>query len=141
MAEIGDTYRMPKAHEEEIKSLNKNYNIGKVVGKGAFGMVCTGTMKQGNQTEGMAVKIINLKKVDEMYIEKCLNREMTALRDCKHDFIVTVFDIKEFPKKALYVFMELAEGGDLSAYLEEKFSKGMPEPTAKSVYRMVASGI
>ena len=140
MVKIGDKYHMPKAHEEEIKSLNKNYNIEKVVGKGAFGLVCTGTMSQGNKTDGMAVKIINLKKVDPIYYEKFMNRELTALRDCRHDFIVKVFDMT-FARKTLYVFMEIALGGDLFDCLEEKFPKGMPEPTAKSVYRMIASAL
>ena len=91
MANIGDTYRMPKGHEQELQKLNKNYSIGKVVGKGAFGLVCTGTMSRDNKTEGMAVKIINLMKADDIYIEKFMEKELKALKEIKHDFIVTVF--------------------------------------------------
>ncbi|KAL6563759.1 Calcium-dependent protein kinase 8 [Orobanche gracilis] len=107
----GGTYKLvvlanPTGHE-----INKNYELGREVGRGEFGVtyMCT-DMGTG---EKYACKSISKKKLRTAIDIEDVRREVEIMKDMpKHPNIVTLKDTYE-DDSAVHIVMELCEGGEL----------------------------
>ena len=90
----------------------KNFEIGKILGKGSFGSVCIATRKLDRHV--YAMKRVNLSNSPKVEIEAALN-EIRLLASLNHPNIIgykeTFYDS---PSCTLNIVMEFAEDGDLA---------------------------
>ena len=124
--------KLPK-HDLDLLKL-KGYTIGKAINSGSFSVVCKADLKG----KAIAVKIINLMKTSKDYKDKFLPRELYGLKKLEHPNIIKVYDIFTLRKTQIYVFMELADGGDILDLIKEG---ALPEPKAKPLYKGVADAL
>jgi len=96
--------------ETELELLRrKGYTIMEQLNAGSFSKVC----KAKNRENVMiAVKIIDLEKTSLDYRNKFLPRELYTLKKLRHKYIITVYDIFTI-RNRIYIFMDLADGGDI----------------------------
>src|ERR1700761_5602163 len=94
----------------------KGYKIEKSLGAGMFGQVYKGKIiKTGDP---VACKVMNLDKVDPLFKNKFLPREMSAIIEANHPNVIRLYDIFKSNHR-LYIFMEFAGGGDIMGYLKK----------------------
>ena len=74
------------------------------------------TKKNGDKAK-LAVKIIDRRKAPGDFLHKFLPRELDINLKLDHVNIVKVYHMLELSNK-IYIFMEIAEGGDLLEYLK-----------------------
>ena len=67
----------------------------------------------------MAAKIIDRRKAPNDFLNKFLPRELNIYRKLNHPNIIKAYDIMEVHTR-IFVFMELAEGGDLLDFIKVK---------------------
>ena len=105
----------------------KHYELGGIIGKGAFGEVRAGRHKEsGNK---VAIKVLAKRKM-KMKDYDLFRNEIEALTLCQHTNIVRLYDVIESLDN-IYIVMELLSAGTLKTYLKDR---GMlPEDKAKIV--------
>lgn len=95
----------------------KDFNILKMIGKGAFGHVY---LIQHKYTENyFAMKILDKKKVREMNQINCTKLEKSIMERLCHPFIVTLYLSFQSSKK-LYLVTEFLPGGELFYHLRRE---------------------
>lgn len=112
---LAKKYHIKYKRMKPIK-FESNYTINQRIGIGAFSTVYQCTKKKTNQL--FALKMINKKfmKKEELVL---IYREITILRDIKHDNIVCLHDIFENNMKT-YLILDLLLGGELFDRIIEK---------------------
>ena len=122
---------MPEVEEIDSKTLavfkKKGYRLDKPLGSGAYGMVYKGQILDSGDL--IACKVMNLDKVDPVFKDKFLVREMAAMIEAQHPNVVKVYDIIKANHR-IYIFMEFCGGGDIMGYLK----KHGPIPVLKTFY-------
>ena len=95
----------------------KGYALETMLGVGSFGQVFK-AVRVAEPSIGMfcATKVMDLKKMPKIFKTKFLPRELAALMEISHPYIIRVFDIFRSNDK-IYVFMEFADNGDIARYL------------------------
>lgn len=117
------------------KELEKHgYIIGRKLNTGSFSRVHQAVH---NGTE-CAVKIINLGKATTNFVYKLLPREIVILKKLDHPHIILLHDIILIQPN-LYIFMELADGGDLLDYIMAHGA--LPEDKAKEWFRQIGDAL
>ena len=120
---------------EETKMLDKKgFKIGDKINFGSFSKV----YKAKYLDKDIAVKVIDLTKTSFEYRQKFLPRELHTLQTLRHPNIVTIHKIMTINNK-IYIFMDLAEGGDILDYLKEHGA--IPEPQAKLWFKQAAEAL
>lgn len=114
----------------------KSYKVELKLSEGAFGQVYKGTNIKTGET--VAVKVMDLSKVGTKFKEKFLCREIDALMTIRHEYIIYIHDIIKANNK-YYIFMEFANGGDLTHYLQE--NGAMPETLACYWFTQVSQAL
>lgn len=110
------------------------YTAGPIVGEGAFGKI----KKYTRSTESVAVKNIRKNEYSSEYVNTFLPRELNALKNLKHENIVTVHEITESSDEVSIV-MEFVKGGDL---LDRVLCEGAcSEEEAKQIFRQIAAAL
>jgi predicted Ser/Thr protein kinase len=105
----------PKLETDAIASVEKNYIIGNVLGKGSFGTVYEGEDK----TTGAKVAI-KIQKAKEKYILMELDILERISKDC-HEYFLCIYDvIKEKDGDIQIIIMELVDGVDMTAVIKDK---------------------
>jgi len=111
----------------------KGFKIGKPLNEGSFSRVCRASYGRHE----IAVKIIDLEKTSNDYRNRFLPRELYTIKKLRHPFIITVHDIFTIGNR-VYVFMELADGGDILDLLKDG---PLPETRAKLLYKQIANAL
>ena len=106
----------------------RGYEINEEIGGGAFSKVYKAKYKVLFEKE-IAVKVISLDKVPEVWREKCLKQELKILRKLQHPHIIKVWDIIK-TRRNVFIFMDLAENNSILHYLHTS-NKPIPETTAR----------
>ena len=114
----------------------KGYFIEKKLNEGAFGQVYLG--KTGKEKEKVAVKVMDLDKVGDKFKQKFLPRELAALMGIQHENVIYIYDIIRCGGR-IYIFMEFANGGDITAYLTK--NGPIPETLACYWFTQVSSAL
>lgn len=112
--------RLSKEKTEEASplkvSFTEKYDIGEVLGEGAFSVVHLATNRGTGQR--VAAKCVNRTSISAAD-EESLREEVSILQATAHPNIVKCYDFFE-EKDAYYVIMELVEGGELFDRIVEK---------------------
>lgn len=120
----------------------KQYAILKRIAHGAFGQVYKGarTDKEGHVLEDqpIAVKVIEMSRLQPVFREKYLPQELAALTHLQHKNIIRVHDIFRANER-LYIAMEFAPNGDLSGWLKK--NGPMKERLAAFWFRQVVCAL
>ena len=127
---LKDGSRSPAINLDEKTSNmleHKGYTIEMKLNEGAFGQVFKGMHKDLN--EPIAIKIMDLAKVGQKFESKFWPRELKALSGIKHENVIFVYDIIRSGGR-LFIFMEFANGGDITGYL----NKNGPIPEALTCF-------
>jgi len=104
----------PKAQQEDIRDM---YELGKILGSGAFGQVREAKLKSGSEVR--AVKMMEQDKGDGEWSNHAMFvREIGLLQQIKHENIIRYYDFYEDPH-FLYVVMEMCKGGEVFAKIVE----------------------
>uniref|UniRef100_A0A8R1DJF9 Tyrosine-protein kinase n=1 Tax=Caenorhabditis japonica TaxID=281687 RepID=A0A8R1DJF9_CAEJA len=104
--------------------MHSDVTIGKVLGEGAFGKVCAGTLKlkDGERVE-VAIKMTKVSAfLSKMKIKEMMN-EARFIRNFNHKNVVRLYGVAH-DKQPLYILLELVKGGSLQDYLKECKAKG-----------------
>lgn len=91
--------------------------LGEKLGSGEYGIVHKGTLKQGNISLLVAVKLQQV-KLDKAMIAG-FAREASLLRDLKHPNVVHFYGIS-YSQEPIMLCMELADGGSLDRFLRKR---------------------
>ena len=114
-----------KQYESWLKAIRKAvgysnlsdlYEIKDVLGKGKFGLVRLGILKENGRK--VAIKIINKKLVSLLDLEQ-VKTEVEILKIAQHPNIIRLYDVFE-NEKYIYIIMEYCGGGDLFSYIEKR---------------------
>ncbi|NP_001170561.1 putative CBL-interacting protein kinase family protein isoform X1 [Zea mays] len=92
------------------KTLTERYEMGKLLGKGAFGKVHYARDLESNQ--GVAIKIMDKDRVLKAGLSEQVKREITTMRLVEHKNIVRLHEVMATRNK-IYIIMEYAKGGEL----------------------------
>lgn len=97
------------AAKSSPKTVEEAYEVGKVLGRGAFSVVKLGTSKTTG--EKVAIKCISKAEIDAKELA-LLEREIDIMRKLKHPHIISLLDVIDTPQ-TLYLVLQMAEGGEL----------------------------
>lgn len=132
----GKQVKMAKETEDESEGMSvfrkdpkmqallerKHYAVLKRIAHGAFGQVYKGAKTDGNgrvqEDQLIAIKVIEMARLQPIFREKYLPQELAALTHLHHKNIVRVHDIFRANER-LYIAMEFAPNGDLSGWLKK----------------------
>jgi len=92
--------------------ISKNYEMGGMIGRGAFGEVRYGRNK--NNGMKVAIKVLAKKKM-RMKDYDLFRNEIEALKLCQHENIIRLYDVIESLDN-IYIVMELLNAGTLKNY-------------------------
>ena len=111
--------------KNKINKLEK-YNIGKIIGKGAYAIVKLISNKLTN--EKYAMKIYEKSKLNDSLKKKCVYKEIEILKRVKHKNIVRLIEIIHSEKQIL-IIQEYIKGISLREYYnkEIRHQKGISE--------------
>ncbi|CAI2298420.1 unnamed protein product [Caenorhabditis sp. 36 PRJEB53466] len=99
--------------------MHSDVTIGKVLGEGAFGKVCSGTLKlkDGQQVE-VAIKMTKVSAfLSKMKIKEMMN-EARFIRNFNNKNVVRLYGVAH-DEQPLYILLELVKGGSLLDYLKK----------------------
>lgn len=116
----------------------KGYKLTKKLAQGAFGQVYKGEMTREDPKVTVAVKVMDLEKVGDVFKEKFLPRELAALVGVKHANTCHIYDIIRANKK-MYIFMEFCDSGDVSSFLQK--NGAIKEPLARVWFTQTAQAL
>jgi len=121
--------------ESSLNNVNDFYELGDLVGKGAYGEVREAFDRKTG--EKRAVKIME-RTTDSKELE-FLRREVNVMRSLMHPNIIRTFDIFD-TNKTLYVVMEFIGGGDLFEVISTR-AEEFSEREAANVVKEILEGI
>lgn len=93
------------------------YTMGKVIGKGAFSIVCLATQNETNRT--VACKIVPKKRLSSPDLQRRFETEVHIFQQLNHEGIVRLLDFCD-DSKNYYIFMEYCGQGELFQYIVSK---------------------
>ena len=100
--------------KERDDDITKFYDLGREIGKGAYGVVYEGIEKETKQLRA-------IKKIykDNIKNEQRFFNELTALKTLDHPHIIKLFEIFEDDEN-IYLVQEFCSGGELFDQLAEQ---------------------
>ena len=119
----------------EVKALFGKYELGRVVGCGAFAKVYYARNVQTGQS--VAIKLINKKKLSDTGLAGNVKREITIMSRLHHPHIVRLHEVLA-TKTKIYFIMDFVRGGELFA----KISKGrFSEDLSRRYFHQLISAV
>ncbi|CAN4106173.1 unnamed protein product [Withania somnifera] len=129
MPEILDDYQssaslLSAAASDEVNSnLFDKYELGKLLGCGAFGKVYHA--RDIRTAQSVAIKVVSKQKILRSGLTAHVKREISIMRQLRHPHIVRLLEILA-TKKKIYFVLEFAKGGELFAKLAKgRFSEDL----------------
>ncbi|KAL6971719.1 CBL-interacting serine/threonine-protein kinase 7 [Sarracenia purpurea var. burkii] len=114
------------------------YRLGRLLGRGSFAKVYYARSLSDAATE-VAVKVIGKATIDAA-MEPQIVREVGAMRRLtNHPNILKIYEVMA-TKTKIYLVMELAKGGELSAKLSHRGGP-LREPTARHYFQQLVSAL
>eukprot|EP01114_Cavostelium_apophysatum_P003103 TRINITY_DN1283_c0_g1_i1.p1 TRINITY_DN1283_c0_g1~~TRINITY_DN1283_c0_g1_i1.p1 ORF type:complete len:492 (+),score=179.30 TRINITY_DN1283_c0_g1_i1:41-1477(+) len=121
--------------EQKVTSIEQKYDLGKVIGRGAFSVVKIGIRKSNGKK--YAVKIISKKLIDKKELT-LLEREIDIMQKLQHPNIIQLVEVVDTPE-TLYLVLEFASGGELFDAIINKGSYS--ELEAAKIVRQILEAI
>ena len=119
------------------KIFSDYYELQKVIGEGAYGIVYLGINKKTG--EKVAIKTIDKVKISNLKSKEYIMNEIDILKKCYHPNIVRLLDHFE-DKDYIYIVLEYIEGGTLRDYFEKELYD-FTEEQAANIMSQIAKGI
>ena len=119
----------------------KDFEIGIVLGKGAFGSVCIVKRKIDNQV--YAMKRVNISKLSNKERENALN-EIRILASLSHPNVIGYKEaFYDEPSKTINIVMELADDGDIASKIKHNLESHLffKEKTIWSILIQILQGM
>ena len=113
---------------------NYSFSFQASIGHGSFSNVYLGVDPDSNP---VAIKVIDKKKINHEYYAGLLNNEIKAMKKLVHKNIVRLFDVLH-TNNNFYIVTEFCSGGDLSKILEKK--QKLPINEALKIFRDILEG-
>ncbi|XP_051507936.1 serine/threonine-protein kinase 33-like [Myxocyprinus asiaticus] len=127
--------KVPHTRIEDESSIQKIYSFGRILGQGNFGVVCEATHIETQRK--WAIKKVNKEKAGTSGVKR-LEREVSILKQVKHEHIIHLEEVFETPKR-MYLVTELCEGGDLKDLLQK--NKRFTEEETRHIIRSLSEAI
>ena len=122
-------------HRSQMSELY-SINTDDVLGKGAFGVVVSGTLLETG--ENVAVKKLSKKGLKDSL--EMLHNEISVWEGLEHAHLVKLLDVFEEPDRIILV-TELMRGGDLFRRLRESSEGRFSEPVAARLSAQIVSAV
>lgn len=113
------------------------YILGRTLGTGAYAKVKK-AIDLNNHGRRVAIKIVNKKKAPRDVVHKFLPREVKTLRMIVHDNVIKCYDVID-TDDALYIVMEIADGGDVLDYINKRTR--LTESVARLLFHDLLCGV
>lgn len=125
---------------EEAYLRNHGYTFGRVLGEGSYAKVKMAEWTQPDTADKnrFACKIICKRKAPRDFVSKFMPREMDVIKKLDHDNVIRLKSLFEFDSR-VFIFMELAENGDLLSYI--KHNGAQKNNDAKQLFKDICGGI
>lgn len=108
-----------KSDLEEDANIIGQYKLGKVLGRGTYGVVKLATHVRTDKK--VAIKIIEKKNFKTERQFECIRNEIEAMKTLNHKNIVQLYEVIESTRlDATCLVMEYLEGGELFDYIVER---------------------
>ena len=125
--------------EEDDGGPAKEYHIQKTLGAGNFASVKLGVHKVTG--EKFAIKCIDKKKmVGGSSRADAVRDEINILERVSHPNIIRIFKNYE-TETVMYLVLELVEGGELFDYIVKRGDSGLPESSAREIFRQMTDAV
>ncbi len=144
IAKLADTPEEEVVQIDTGTTLNRRFELLRVLGKGGMGVVYEARDQRRVEAEdrhpNIAIKILNneFRKHPKALI--ALQREARKANTLAHPNIVTVFDFDKAGGHA-YVTMELLQGDPLDHYIKKRFPQGQPLENIKPIIKGIGDGL
>ncbi|KAG6739045.1 hypothetical protein POTOM_058682 [Populus tomentosa] len=126
---------MPEIEQVSDYALFGKYEVGKLLGCGAFAKVYHARDVQTGKS--VAIKIINKKKISSPSLIANIKREISVMRKLNHPYIVKLIEVLA-SKTKIYCVMEYVKGGELFT----KIAKGrFSEDLSRKYFRQLVSAV
>lgn len=127
--------RSAAAEEELSLNLFKKYELGKLLGCGAFAKVYHARNVRSGQS--VAIKSINKQRIQKGNLAANIKREISIMHRLRHPHIVSLHEVLA-TKTKIYFVMEFAKGGELFA----KIAKGrFTEDLSRKYFQQLISAV
>lgn len=115
--------------------LTEKYEVGRLLGQGAFAKVYYARSIRTNQS--VAVKVIDKDKIMRVGLADQIKREISVMRIVRHPNIVQLYEVMATKSKIFFV-MEYAKGGELF----NKVAKGkLKEDAARRYFQQLINAV
>ncbi len=123
---------------QENEANLRDFDIGDLLGSGAFGSVYKVTHKTSKRI--FALKVIRKDKIKKNKMETQIQNEVKIMYSLKSEFVVCLYNHFEDDEN-LYLVMEFAEEGQLMNKLKKATNKKLSEATAAAYVRDLVSAL
>ena len=113
------------------------YIVGRTLGSGAYAKVKK-AIDLNHHGKRVAIKIVNKKKAPRDVVTKFLPREIKTLQMIVHENVIKCYDVID-TDDALYIVMEIADGGDVLDYINKRTR--LTESVARLLFHDLLSGV
>jgi len=120
-----------KANTGSMENYIGEYQLGEIIGKGAFGIVKVAHNKATGQK--VAIKILQRDIMESSKVERAL-KEIEILRKLSHPHVVKLLDVI-LTDDRIYLIMEYVTGGELFEYV--KHNSKLTESRARGIFLQI----
>ena len=96
---------------------NYNFKLSDIIGRGAFSTVYKGY--EETTEELVAIKVVELNKIQSSTLLKLLHSEVDILKSVKHPNVLKCYDVY-FSASNCYIVTEFCNGGDLRSMIAKQ---------------------
>ncbi|OMO82968.1 hypothetical protein CCACVL1_11636 [Corchorus capsularis] len=126
---------MPEIEHVPENALFGKYELGRLLGCGAFAKVYYGRNVRTGQS--VAIKVINKKRISSPNLMSNIKREISIMSRLNHPYIVKLYEVLA-TKSKIYFVMEFVKGGELFA----KVAKGrFSEDLSRKYFQQLISAV
>uniref|UniRef100_A0A182P8Q1 Protein kinase domain-containing protein n=1 Tax=Anopheles epiroticus TaxID=199890 RepID=A0A182P8Q1_9DIPT len=112
------------------------YIVQEVIGQGTYAIVKKAFWSKHNRT--VAIKIMSKINAGEVFLQKCVPRELDVIRSLRHENIIHFYEVIETTMR-IYISMRYAENGSLLQLIRKETR--LAEPRARRYYRQLISAL
>ena len=109
----------------------ENYNLGNVLGQGAYGKVILSTEKATGRV--VAIKEVNKEQILKLGKQRHIFREKDLLFEMDHPFIIKLLGTTQDSQNLYFVFENCAKG-DLTGLIQERSKYFLPRMAKQHVF-------
>ncbi|PIC14306.1 hypothetical protein B9Z55_027255 [Caenorhabditis nigoni] len=119
---------------------HSDVTVGKVLGEGAFGKVCSGTLKlKDGSTVEVAIKMTKVSAfLSKLKIREMMN-EARFIRNFNHKNVVRLYGVAH-DEQPLYILLELVKGGSLQDHMKKAKANGTTVTITERIKFCVGAG-